>query len=187
MEAMSSTSSSSAVPAAIAALPEKRICAGCLGQFRIVRGVMVRHGFQAKNVRHGQSTGFHTGRCGGVGVMPIGTAGGNGFASRLAEAQIGMAARLEALPEVSTEAAVQDAIHEARDSLFRRRPASAEERALYSTPESFANTSVRGWFSPGSIEQRRRFMGQRRAEEIAQRRQFAADLRAAVVANPVEG
>jgi hypothetical protein len=167
------------------------ICPDCLGQFRLVsRGVMVRHGFNAKNVRHGQNGGFHTGPCQGVGQQPIGTEGGNAYAARLAVRLRGWAADEEAKPAYSSEEALAAQIWAAQDSHFdwqvrRGQPISAEQRAAFSTPEAFAHTSVRGWFDRGLIEWRRFWLQLHREERVESWRAHAAALDAAVAAHPV--
>lgn len=186
---MSASLSASATPAApvVADPTAKRLCPGCLGLFRVQRGLMVRHGFSALNIRHGESNGYHLGRCAGAGQMPIGTAGGNGFALRLAVDHLQRADHLASLPEVTTQQAIEAAVREAQKTVFRRRVPTAEERALYSTPAAFADTSARSWFWAESIEYRRKQLVQMRVEAIEQHKRAAADLRAAVAAHPVEG
>ncbi len=169
----------------------KGMCPDCLGHYRLVLGgVMVRHGFTAKNVRHGQHGGFHTGPCQGVGQQPIGTERGNAYAVRLAARLRGWAADEEAKPAHTTEQALQVQIREAQDCHFSRQvrrgqPISAEQRAAFSTPEAFRMTSVSGWFSREQIEWRRGVLERARAQRVESWRSHAGALDAAVAANPV--
>jgi hypothetical protein len=169
----------------------KGICPDCLGHYRLVLGgVMVRHGFTAKNVRHGQHGGFHTGPCQGVGQQPIGTERGNAYAVRLAARLRAWAADEEAKPAYTAEEALAAIIRDAQNTYFDRQvrrgqPISADQRAAFSTPAAFANTSVRGWFDVRSIEQRRGALDRARAQRVESWRSHACALDAAVAANPV--
>jgi hypothetical protein len=167
------------------------VCPDCLGRFRLVRsGVMVRHGFNAKNVRHGQSGGFHTGPCQAVGEQPLGTERGNAYAVRLAARLRGWADDEEAKPAFTSEDALAAQIRSAQDCHFDRQvrrgqPISAEQRAAFSTPAAFARTSVCGWFRPDQIEWRRGQMQKARAVRVESWREHAAALDAAVLIYPV--
>lgn len=166
------------------------ICPVCAATHKLTtRGVLPRHAFQAKNVRHGQSIGFHIGGHGGD--CPIGTESGNRTALRVAQSHDDSAAYLVALPSVTDEEALAAIIRDAQDthlsdrgSYSNPRPITAEMRAKYATPEAFANTSVRFWFSSDAIVYRRNAMERMRAGEAQAHRDHATLLRKLVQENP---
>lgn len=173
-------------------------CPACLSAFRVNgRNRLIRHGFRAHNVRHGASSGFHTGACMGVAEQPIGTEAGNAFALRLAADQVRLAAEEEALPAFTLadaekaiiDGAVADEIARARRyGRYEELKRLTDMRASV-TAADFAIggrfPTMRGWLSPDALAAKQRRMTQARADQAASRRQHAALLREAVAAFPV--
>lgn len=167
----------------------KSLCPACLGIFRTSKtGQMMRHGFSAKNVRHGANTGWHTGACPGTGHDPIGTDKGNAFALRIAAQQDEHAAKQEAAPAFTQGDAIALAVAEARLGMNKRNAFRPQPLATFTTLEEFrahpSFISYSGWFSQGALAQRMARMERQRQEDAAARRAHAAALREAVAANP---
>lgn len=147
-----------------------------------------RHGFSAKNVRHGHTGGFHIGGHGGH--FPIGTERGNGLALRTATEHDMTADRLAALPPVTQEEAVESSITEAFAGTERRwRDGGMRgERPVRPTLETINNDMrwmpYRGWFTGASLEGRARRMMQQRAATVDAHRAHAQLLRELVGKNP---
>jgi len=183
---------SDGAPVEMTPMTETGLCPYCLGSFKIVRGVLPRHGFRAHNVRHGTSGGFHTGACNGAGHQKIGTEAGNTKALDNATFYQARGEELAALPAFTREEGKAATIRAAQDTHLTRRanawatpvPPTAEQRAAYATPEAFANTSVRGWFSDASYDHRAKSMTRERTQRAEAMITHAAALREAVAQNP---
>ncbi|CAB4160657.1 hypothetical protein UFOVP732_7 [uncultured Caudovirales phage] len=165
------------------------ICPVCAGIHRLTRSrTLVRHGFKARNVRHGQSSGFHIG--GHAGQDPIGTALGNREAVMEAQRHHTTADRLAALPPVSTEEATQAYLQEIWESAMKswsyRRVGDRPQRyeTLADLQASKGWRSVMHWFSEEGLAYKAGRMVAQRAQTIEDHRAHADLLVALVTLNP---
>jgi len=178
----------------MASTPSSPLCPACLRNFKAARNDnprMVRHGFRAFHVRHGETGGFHTGNCPGTGQARMGTEAGNAFALGQATGYDAEALRQEALPVITLEDATQNAISDAIAGMAQRytRPGAArlsvaELTAKYATPEAFRGTSYSGWFAPSAIIDLARRLTYQRGQRIAELRAAAVALRQAIAEHP---
>jgi hypothetical protein len=100
-----------------------RICPACLGGFETAAadGTLVRHGWNAFDVRHGEHTGWHTGACAGYGAPAFETPAGLAWAKSFHPQIVAMVARLEArATELEARAAEMKAAAENADPQTRR-------------------------------------------------------------------
>lgn len=165
-------------------------CPGCLRtDLRTSpRNTLVRHGFSAHNIKHGENVGYHVGGCPGTNHQPIGTEEGNQFALALAARAKVKAAEIAALPAITIEDATENAIKTAVDFLQRsarfrgNRDATIADR--FSKPADFANTSYRGWFSEDALAARQTRMINERINAVVRLVEYAEELRVTVAEHP---
>lgn len=165
------------------------ICPACTAVRRLgPQGLLVRHGWQAKNVRHGQSTGFHIGGHGSH--APIGTGAGNKDALAFAASHRTTADHLEARPAITAEDATQAYLQEIWESAMKswsyRRVGDRPRRyeTLADLQASAGGRSVMHWFSEEGLAYKVRRMTAERAQAIEGHRAHAAILEALVDQNP---
>jgi hypothetical protein len=166
------------------------ICPACTRVQRLgSSGALVRHGWQAKNVRHGQSTGFHIGGHGSL--APIGTEAGNFHAQAFARSHRKTADHMEA-QDAPTEddailAHIQD-INASRDKSWLARGRYGVRPVPFKTLDEVKAwkswSMYSGWFSPASLASQASRMLRDREANIADHRAHAEILEALVVLNP---
>ena len=163
------------------------LCPTCLAEHKLnSRGALPRHGFSARNVRHGMHQGYHTGGC-PAGTPPIGTRAGNDIALRNALINEQEAVRLRALPALTINDAHADAMREGQDSKARSLGTAWARvtiaTAEWATPESLGR-SYSGWFGPLALRQRLDRMTRARDQRATAMDAFAAALREEVRKHP---
>jgi hypothetical protein len=165
------------------------ICPSCTRVQRLGKaGLLARHGWQARNVRHGQNTGFHIGGHGAL--PPIGTERGNALATTFADSHRITANHMEAQAPFTTEDAIQDALveihgYDVRSWEFRRvgdRPVRHESLEALQATSKFRMYS--GWFTRDALASRVARMTRYREATIAEHRMHAEILDALVAQNP---
>ena len=165
------------------------ICPVCAGIHRLTRSrTLVRHGFKARNVRHGQSSGFHIG--GHAGQDPIGTALGNREAIMEAQGHRNTAAHLALQGSIT----IADAVRHALDEVHASEVKSWEHRRQGDRPRPYATLGdlqatsqyhmVSGWFSPDALAWRVARMTRDRLDRITDHVAHAGLLVALVTLNP---
>jgi hypothetical protein len=165
------------------------ICPACTRIHRLgANGFLVRHGWKARNVRHGQSTGFHIGGHGSE--APIGTQAGNAAALRYAQSHRTTADHIAAQAPITTEDATQAYLQEIWESAMKswsyRRVGDRPQRyeTLADLQASKGWRSVMHWFDQNGLGYKMGRMAAERAQAIEDHRAHADLLVALVTLNP---
>lgn len=165
------------------------ICPACTAVHHLnAKGLIVRHGWRAKNVRHGQSGGFHVGGHGSL--APIGTEEGNKEAHRYAASHRTTADHMASQPAHTMEDATRaylDLIHdqEVKSWGYRRHGDKPVPYARLDDLKQSRNWSaVQGWFSVEGLTSKMRSMDAYRAATIVGHREHADLLDSLVTLNP---
>jgi hypothetical protein len=152
------------------------ICPCCTGIHRLTKGGgLARHGWQARNVRHGQSSGFHIGGHGGH--APIGTEAGNALAQGFAASHRKTADHLEALPGFTRDDAEAQILHEIhvdrqRSVEYRHGLKAARELTKW-TKEDLKTTPHRGHCDDHYLDRKVKALTEERALAIVDHRAHA--------------
>lgn len=166
------------------------ICPACTSIHQInAKGLVVRHGWLAKNVRHGHHGGFHVGGHGSL--PPIGTPDGNTLARTHAASNRATADHLEAQPPHTIEDATRAYLDHLSDremtswmNRWRVGPKPVRYATLDDLKQSRTWSAVQNWFNADGLASKAHSMDAYRAATIAGHREHADLLDSLVTFNP---
>lgn len=163
--------------------PRRGICPRCANEYTLLAtGILPRHGFTAKGVRHNSlGNGYHIG---GHGFdWPIGTAAGNKIALDQASLHDARVTYLAEKPPATAEDAQKDALAEVR-TLEIRRGRGAEAPDVPTVMSDARFLGYRHWFSDAALKSRQRRIDEQRATAMHEHREMAIIFRRLVKENP---